>query len=72
MFTSQNHGERFLELCTFYRSSYVPCLVAGDLGKGSKLTPGLNSHALSYQAPGIFQVVIEPKELFELTGVFRS
>ena len=29
---SQNRGERFLELCTFYHSSYVPCFVAGDLG----------------------------------------
>ena len=30
---SPNRGDRFLELCTFYHSSYVPCFVVEDLQK---------------------------------------
>ena len=35
-------------------------------------TPGHNSRALSYRAPGIFQGTYVPKESFEPNGVFRS
>ena len=35
-------------------------------------TPGHNSRALSYRAPGIFQGTYVSKESFEPNGVFRS
>ena len=68
---SPNCGERFLELCTFYCLSYVPCYVAEDFRKQRNL-PGHNSHALSYQVPGIFLATYESKESFEPIGMFRS
>ena len=67
---TSNHGERFLLLCTSYRSIYVPCFISENVKK--RLTPlDITAVVGATRLQESFRLVVNLRRHMDLFGVFK-